>query len=71
MGETFATLIAQVCSEVGKFAHNAPDILDRESLRKHLTLIEHFIEQDVLAQAILMGREWVVSCMALQKGGAD
>ena len=67
----FAIIIEQVRSEVGKFAHNAPDILERENLRKQLTLIEHFIEKGLLAQAILLSREWVVSWTALQKGDGD
>ncbi len=67
----FAVILEQVRSEVAKFAHDAPDRLDRENLRRQLTLIEHFVEKGLLVQAILLAREWVVSWVALQKGDGD
>ena len=41
-----------------KFAHDAPDRPDKENLQKQLGLIEHFIDKGLLAQAILLSREW-------------
>ncbi|RLI48497.1 MAG: TIGR02221 family CRISPR-associated protein, partial [Candidatus Thorarchaeota archaeon] len=67
----FAIILEQVRSETAKLAYNAPDRLDRENLRKQLALIEHFLDKGLLAQAILLAREWIVSWVALQRGDGD
>ncbi len=67
----FAVIFEQIRSEAEKFAHGAPDRLDKESLQKQLALIEHFIEKGLWVQAILLAREWIVSWMALQRGDGD
>ncbi len=67
----FAVILEQIGSEAEKFAHDAPDRLDKESLQKQLTLIEHFVEKGLWVQAILLSREWIVSWVALQRGDGD
>ncbi len=67
----FAVILEQIRSEAEKFAHDAPDRLDKESLQKQLALIEHFVEKGLWVQAILLAREWVVSWVALQRGDGD
>ena len=67
----FAVILEQIRSEAEKFAHDAPDRLDKENLQKQLALIEHFVEKGLWVQAILLAREWVVSWVALQRGDGD
>jgi CRISPR-associated Csx2 family protein len=67
----FALILEQIRSEAEKFAYDAPDRLDKENLQRQLGLIEHFIEKGLWVQAILLAREWVVSWIALQRGGGD
>jgi hypothetical protein len=67
----FAVILEQIRSEAEKFAHDAPDRLDKENLQKQLALIEHFVEKGLWVQATLLAREWVVSWVALQRGSGD
>jgi CRISPR-associated DxTHG motif protein len=67
----FAVILEQIHSETAKFAHDAPDRLDKENLQKQLALIEHFVEKGLWVQATLLAREWVVSWVALQRGSGD
>jgi CRISPR-associated DxTHG motif protein len=67
----FAVILEQIRSETEKFAHDAPDRLDKENLQKQLALIEHFVEKGLWMQATLLAREWVVSWVALQRGSGD
>jgi len=67
----FAVILKQIRQEAKKFAHDAPDRLDKENLQKQLTLIEHFVEKGLWVQAFLLAREWVVSWVALQRGNGD
>jgi len=67
----FAVILEQIRSEAEKFAHDAPDRLNKESLQKQLALIEHFVEKGLWVQAILLAREWLVSWVALQRGDGD
>jgi CRISPR-associated Csx2 family protein len=67
----FAVILEQIRSETEKFAHDAPDRLDKENLQKQLALIEHFVEKGLWVQATLLAREWVVSWVALQRGSGD
>ncbi len=67
----FGVILEKVRAEAEKLAHDAPDRLDAENLRKQLTLIEHFVEKGLFVQAILLAREWVVSWVALQRGEGD
>ncbi len=67
----FAVILEQIRSEAEKFAHHAPDRLDKENLQKQLALIEHFVEKGLWVQAVLLAREWIVSWLALQRGDGD
>ncbi len=67
----FAIILEQIRSEAEKFAHHAPDRLDKENLQKQLELIEHFVEKGLWVQAVLLAREWIVSWLALQRGDGD
>jgi CRISPR-associated Csx2 family protein len=67
----FAVILKQIRSEAEKFAHGAPDRLDKENLQKQLGLVEHFVEKGLWVQAILLAREWVVSWVALQRSVGD
>lgn len=67
----FAAVLEQIRSEAEKFAHDAPDRLDKENLKKQLALIEHFVAKGLWVQATLLAREWVVSWVALQRGSGD
>lgn len=67
----FAVILEQIRSEAKTFAHDAPDRLDKDNLRKQLHLVEHFVAKGLLMQAVTLAREWVVSWVALQKGDGD
>ena len=67
----FAAVLEQIRLKAQKFAHDAPDRLDKENLQKQLALMEHFVEKGLWMQATLLAREWVVSWVALQRGSGD
>ncbi len=67
----FGVILEQVKGEVKKFAHNAPDLLDAENLKKQLALIEHYLDKGLTMQVVTLAREWVVSWVAFQKGEGD
>jgi CRISPR-associated DxTHG motif protein len=41
--------------------------LDEEALRRQLALIKHYVEKDLIVQAVLLGREWLVNWLAWQR----
>jgi CRISPR-associated DxTHG motif protein len=67
----FGVVLDRVQEEVDALAHDAPDRLDTEHLRKQLSLIKDYVEKGLLVQAVLLAREWVVTWMALQLGEGD
>ncbi len=67
----FGVILEQVRAEAAKFAHEIPDRLDAENLRKQLALIEHYLDKGLIMQAVTLAREWIVSWVALQRGEGD
>ncbi|MEM3553567.1 MAG: TIGR02221 family CRISPR-associated protein [Candidatus Bathyarchaeia archaeon] len=67
----FGVILEQVRAEAAKFAHEMPDRLDAENLRKQLALIEHYLDKGLIMQAVTLAREWVVNWVALQRGCGD
>lgn len=67
----FGVILEQAKCEVKKFAHDAPDCLDAENLKKQLALIEHYLDKGLTMQAVTLAREWVVSWVAFQRGKGD
>jgi len=67
----FGVILEQVRNEAAKFAHDAPDRLDKENLQKQLSLIEHYLDKGLIMQAVTLAREWVVNWVALQRGEGD
>lgn len=67
----FGVVLNRVREEIDALAHDAPDRLDTEHLRKQLSLIKDYVEKGLLVQAVLLAREWVITWMALQFGEGD
>ncbi|MCX7969396.1 MAG: CRISPR-associated DxTHG motif protein, partial [Armatimonadetes bacterium] len=67
----FGVILEQIKAEAAKFAHDAPDRLDAENLKKQLVLIEHYLDKGLIIQAVMLAREWVVSWVALQRCKGD
>jgi hypothetical protein len=41
--------------------------LDKKALDRQLALIKHYVEKDLIVQAVLLGREWLVNWLAWQR----
>ncbi len=67
----FAVIVEQVRQEVGPLAHDRPDDLDAEHLRRQLALIEHYLRKGLVMQAVAVAREWLVSWVVLQRAGGE
>ncbi len=57
----FSYVLDSLAKEVNELAMENPDKPGFESLERQLTLIEHYVQKDLLVQAVLLAREWVVS----------
>ena len=57
----FATIIDRVRKELEAFAYEDVDKLTRENLERQLNLIRYYTSKELLIQATLLAREWIVS----------
>ncbi len=60
----FNFVLSALTDELGALAMEAPHALDAEVLRRQLALIKHYIEKDLIVQAVLLEREWLVNWLA-------
>jgi CRISPR-associated DxTHG motif protein len=67
----FAVILHQVREEAERLAHGEPFRLDSTHLRKQLGMIDYFLQRGLVAQAILLAREWLVSWVACWRGQGD
>lgn len=67
----FGVILTRVREALDRLAHNAPDCLDAENLRKQFALIVYLLEKGLTPQAVLLAREWVVSYCILARGNGD
>jgi len=64
----FSVLLKQVEGEYAPFAHDEPQRLDKEHLRCQLDLIRRYVDKKMVAEAILLAREWLVNVVLLHSG---
>lgn len=67
----FRVLLEKVREEIAQFVHVTPETLNRENLKKQLTLATYLLEKDLVLQAVLLSREWVISYVLLEQGESD
>ena len=67
----FAVLLEQVRAEIEPLAHGTPERLDADNLRKQLALIQHFLQKNLIVQAVTLSREWLVSWVVLHQKKRD
>jgi len=60
----FAHILGNIARETAELGMERPEELRYESLQRQLLLIKHYIHKDLLIQAVLLAREWVVSWVA-------
>lgn len=60
----FAHILGSIAKETAELGIERPEELSYESLQRQLLLIKHYIDKDLLVQAVLLAREWVVSWVA-------
>ena len=59
----FADVLQDINAEISPLQNRAPDILNIENLEAQLKLIEYYLNKDLVVQAVLLAREWLVSCL--------
>ncbi len=67
----FGAVLEQLRSEAERIAHDDPQRLDQENLRKQLQLIHYLVDKGLYTQASLLAREWLISWLALTVGQGD
>ena len=60
----FAHILGNIARETAELGIERPEELRYESLQRQLLLIKHYVDKDLLVQAVLLAREWVVSWVA-------
>lgn len=64
----FSHILSTLSDELNDLAMDDPDSLDDQGLRRQLALIQHYVNKDLLVQAVLLGREWMVNWLAWRAG---
>ncbi len=67
----FFLLIDRLRTELEPLGYGEPDKLTTENLRVQLNLIKYYCQKRLTFQALTLAREWLVNCVALQKGEGD
>jgi len=68
--QPFALLLDRIQADYGQFAlSNSRDADPKQALVKQMDLLRWYVKKSLYAQAILLGREWVVSalCVGLER----
>ncbi len=64
----FSHILASVAAEIDSLAMDKPSDLGVEALRRQLALVKHYVAKDLIVQAVLLGREWLVNWLAWRSG---
>lgn len=64
----FRHVLLRLTDELSPLATGDAWALDQEGLRRQLSLIKHYVEKDLIVQAVLLGREWLVNWLAWRAG---
>ncbi|MBE3582166.1 MAG: TIGR02221 family CRISPR-associated protein [Thermoanaerobacteraceae bacterium] len=64
----FRHILLRLTEELSPLATGDARALDEEGLRRQLSLIKHYVEKDLIVQAVLLGREWLVNWLAWRAG---
>jgi CRISPR-associated DxTHG motif protein len=64
----FSHILSTLSDEISNMATDAPKRLDAECMRRQLALIDHYVSKDLVVQAVLLGREWLVNWLAWRTG---
>lgn len=64
----FRHILSRLTDELSPLATGDARALDEEGLRRQLSLIKHYVQKDLIVQAVLLGREWLVNWLAWRAG---
>lgn len=64
----FRHVLSRLTDELWPLAADDARALDEEGLRRQLSLIKHYVEKELIVQAVLLGREWLVNWLAWRAG---
>lgn len=67
----FSHILASVAAEIDSLAMDKPSDLGVEALRRQLALVKHYVAKDLIVQAVLLSREWLVNWLAWRCGDSD
>lgn len=67
----FGHILARLTDELTPLSAADTQMLDEGGLRCQLFLIKYFLEKDLIVQAVLMEREWLVNWLAWRAGFGD
>ena len=61
----FADILQDLNKELSPLVAPEPTNLSRDNLRTQLKLVHYYLDKDLVVQAVLLAREWLVSCLML------
>jgi len=67
----FSEILSKIDKELSPLAAEQPDTLTREDLKRQLALIDYYLRKDLVVQAVLLAREWMVNWLAWRVGEPD
>lgn len=60
----FGHILSTLTYDIRGLASNKPQQLDEKGLHQQIGLVKHYVAKDLLVQAVLLGREWVINWLA-------
>jgi len=60
----FSEILSKIDEELSPLAVEQPNTLTRENLERQLALIDYYLRKDLVVQAVLLAREWMVNWLA-------
>jgi len=68
----FELLLTQMQADYGQFAQSGNDLNSPlDSIKKQFLLLRWYVEKKLSSQAILLGREWLISALCIAEGMSD
>ncbi len=59
----FADVLHDIKDEISPLQHRKSNVLNQENLQSQLRLIQYYLDKDLIVQAVLLSREWLVSML--------
>lgn len=67
----FADILQDLSNEVNPLKVTRPSILNPAHLKAQVKLIHYYLKKDLVVQAVLLTREWLVSFLIWKQGGQE